>query len=287
VINNAAPTVSVTATPNAGTAPATITLNATAADLDGSVVKADFFNGSILLGTVSLAPYTYTWPSVAMGTYTITAVATDNLGATTPSGSVTVTVASPFAQVYYIQSDHLNTPRLVTYDHHNIVWRNLPSNSEPFGNSLPEEDPMVTGNRFEMPLAFMGQYRDKETGYVNNGFRVYDPSTGRYIQSDPIGLVGGLNTYLYVDGNPLSGTDPEGLMGRGSGANGGTPIWGKGGPSRASPRFPSSSCGPAGSLSNYPNQFWGSANIEAACQAHDSRYDDCSKSKKMRCSTQI
>ena len=119
-----------------------------------------------------------------------------------------------------IQSDHLNTPRLVTDDHNNIVWRNLPSNSEPFGNSLPEEDPMVTGNRFEMPLAFMGQYRDKETGYVNNGFRVYDPSTGRYFQSDPIGLQGGINTYLYVNGNPVSNTDPEGLMGRAPGKPG-------------------------------------------------------------------
>jgi RHS repeat-associated protein len=46
---------------------------------------------------------------------------------------------------------------------------------------------------------------------VYNYFRDYDPATGRYVQSDPIGLAGGLNPYLYANGNPLRWIDPLGL----------------------------------------------------------------------------
>ena len=117
-------------------------------------------------------------------------------------------VAQTFAGLYYIHADHLNTPRVVTDSQQRVVWRW--ENQEPFGNNPPEENPSGLGS-FEFALRFPGQYADKETGLFYNYFRDYDPQTGRYVQSDPIGLAGGINPYVYVGGNPLSFAILQGL----------------------------------------------------------------------------
>jgi Bacterial Ig domain/Carboxypeptidase regulatory-like domain len=89
---NKPPLVSVSASGGPFTAPAAVACSATASDSDGTVTKVDFYSGSTLIGTAAGAPYTLSWKSVAAGTYSLTAVATDNSGATTRSAPVTVTV---------------------------------------------------------------------------------------------------------------------------------------------------------------------------------------------------
>src|SRR5262249_5871016 len=98
---NKAPVVSLTAPSNgaAFTAGATLTLSASASDPHGSAAKVEFYRGgTTLLGTATTAPYTLTWSNVAAGSYTLTAKATDNLGKSTTSSSVSITVTAPTNQ---------------------------------------------------------------------------------------------------------------------------------------------------------------------------------------------
>lgn len=111
--------------------------------------------------------------------------------------------------LYNIQSDHLGTPRVVVDQNNKVVWRN---EGEPFSNGLPEQDVDADGKPFVLNLRFPGQYYDSETGRNQNFFRDYDPGTGRYTQSDPIGLRGGVNTFAYVEGQPTKFADPKGLV---------------------------------------------------------------------------
>ena len=96
---NQAPTVSITSPANNATftAPASITINANAADSDGTISKVDFYNGATKIGTDTSSPYGFAWTNVAAGNYTITAQATDNLGATTTSAGIAVSVTTSTA----------------------------------------------------------------------------------------------------------------------------------------------------------------------------------------------
>jgi RHS repeat-associated protein len=75
----------------------------------------------------------------------------------------------------------------------------------------PNQDPDGDGQTFTLNLRFPGQYFDQETNLHYNYYRDYDPQIGRYVQSDPIGLDGGINTYAYVGSNPLKYYDSDGL----------------------------------------------------------------------------
>jgi RHS repeat-associated protein len=216
VAANQVPSVTLTspATSTTVTAPATLNLSADATDSNGGIAKVEFYandgNTNTLVGTATAAPYSATWSNIPAGSYTLTATATDNLGTQTTSTAVTVTVINGEAQVYYIHTDHLDTPRMITDTAGNTVWQY--DNSDPFGNNVPNENPSGQGT-FTNNLRFAGQYFDKETGLHYNYFRDYDPATGRYKQFDLIGLAGGINGYIYGNGNPLSYTDPYGLFG--------------------------------------------------------------------------
>ena len=113
------------------------------------------------------------------------------------------------AKAWYLHSDHLATPRQVVDPASNsVLWQ---WEGEAFGATPPDEDPDHDGKKFIQNLRFPGQWQDRVSGLVYNYYRDYDPELGRYIQSDPIGLKGGINTYGYVGGNPLQLSDPEGL----------------------------------------------------------------------------
>ena len=143
-------------------------------------------------------------------------------------GDTPVAVVKPKSpsgfDVFYIWSDQLGTPRLITDITNQSRWEW--GNDDPFGNNVPNENPAGVGV-FAYNLRFPGQYFDSETGKHHNYFRDYDASIGRYIESDPLGAIHtrdlrrGVraaridlvlsNTYSYGNSDPLGTVDPLGL----------------------------------------------------------------------------
>jgi RHS repeat-associated protein len=110
--------------------------------------------------------------------------------------------------VFYVHTDHLNTPRLITDAANNVRWR---WDSDAFGATMPNENPTSLGS-FVYNLRFPGQQFDAVVGLHYNYFRDYDPESGRFVSSDPIGLLAGINTYAYVGASPLMRADKFGLI---------------------------------------------------------------------------
>ena len=107
-------------------------------------------------------------------------------------------------QIYYYQNDHLGTPQKLIRSNGAVVWS---ATYGAFGEASISTTSIVENN-----LRFPGQYYDNETALHHNYFRDYDSRVGRYIQSDPIGLEGGINVYVYVEANPVIAVDPYGLL---------------------------------------------------------------------------
>ncbi|WP_444930190.1 RHS repeat-associated core domain-containing protein [Microbulbifer sp. SSSA002] len=105
-------------------------------------------------------------------------------------------------QVYHYHLDHLGTPDTLTNQEGEVVWSVA---YKSYGNIA-----LAHKNQIEQPIRFQGQYFDEETGLHYNRFRYYDPQVGEFTQQDPVGLLGGSNSYQYVP-NPVGWVDPSGL----------------------------------------------------------------------------
>jgi RHS repeat-associated protein len=161
--------------------------------------------------------YAYTEAGQLLGEYIVSTSGWDTINEIVWLDALPVAVIRKDGH-YLIEADHLGTPRtVVDASTDSPVWRwdlagPNATTSAAFGDSAPLTDPDGDGVPFEFNLRFPGQQYDAETGTHYNYFRDYEPGTGRYIESDPIGLLGGMSTYPYVGGRPLVRQDRFGLF---------------------------------------------------------------------------
>jgi len=197
--------------PNPPVASINLATTATGPEVNGWITKVEFYANNALIGTRTFGPWNFTWNNIAQGNYTLTAIAYDNFNATTTSAPINISVGPKPGQLFFLEVDHLNTPRQVYDQNQTLVWKW--DQQEPFGADSPNGDPNSTGNVFELPSGLSGYYRDRETGIFYAMQRdCYDPATGRFCESDPIGLRGGPNSYVYVASSPLAYVDIDGLF---------------------------------------------------------------------------
>ncbi|HEU0097572.1 MAG TPA: RHS repeat-associated core domain-containing protein [Allosphingosinicella sp.] len=105
--------------------------------------------------------------------------------------------------VSYILNDHLGQPQKMLNAAGAVTWHRV---AGVYGDTVSQPVGTTAAN----PIRFPGQQQDAVTGLYYNYFRDYDPATGRYLETDPIGLNGGINPYVYAGANPINLTDPDG-----------------------------------------------------------------------------
>jgi RHS repeat-associated protein len=113
----------------------------------------------------------------------------------------------PAGALLYVHNNHLGAPTKLSDDSGEVVWSAYYS---PFGLGTIDDDVDGDNQPVTFNPRFPGQYFDVESGLHYNYYRYYDPATGRYMRSDPIGLEAGINTFGYVGGNPVNYYDPNG-----------------------------------------------------------------------------
>lgn len=119
------------------------------------------------------------------------------------NGTPVATIQPGNAQIYFLHNDRLGTPQVATDASQTVQWI---ASYQPFGATSTGVGNIVQN------LRLPGQEWDADTGFYHNGFRDYAPGWGKYLESDPIGLGGGVATYSYAGSNPIKRTDPSGLI---------------------------------------------------------------------------
>ncbi len=196
VVNNNPPTVSITA-PNSSAAyiaPAVVTINATAADNDGTITQVEFFVNSVSVGVDNTSPYTVNWTST-VGNKALVAVATDNNGGTTSSTAVNLVIANPNALPYEVQNKTQNC------DVPTICIAVAVSAANPIDNVKGYDVVLHYDNTKLIPTGNITVYNDLTTpSYVETA----------YLINSPVNNVGSMNIAAYFNGTAPSTAEFQG-----------------------------------------------------------------------------